>query len=166
MTRKINPYESPSGGANAPSQEFDWLAIWGWPIVFVANAVVPTLFGLSLLKKNGLVGLVLGCAFMLAIGWAICLRRPKWIRTVITGACLLMLSQLFPMLQVIIGEVSILTAKTAGLPVERFQDIPQIDSDFTSFVVTILTAAIHICLAAALGAVMGFVFGIGLKASD
>jgi hypothetical protein len=165
MSNAVNPYESPGDASPEPLREYDWMAIWSWLGVFVANAVVPTFFGLGLIGKNdGVLGLVLGCLLMLSLGWLICLSRPKLIRTTITGACVLMLTQLFPIFQVIAGMISLTGAREVGLPIAGDDEtLPKISGELAAFVVTVSTAAIHIAVAFAIGALIGVIFRINLN---
>ncbi|TWU59825.1 hypothetical protein Poly51_00980 [Rubripirellula tenax] len=47
-----------------------------WPIVFALNLVVPLLFGGSMLRESGMLGMSVGVAFFLIAGWYICYMSP------------------------------------------------------------------------------------------
>lgn len=156
-----NPYQSPAAvepDENRPPRKPDWLSIYGWPVVFAANMIVPLLIGLDVTREGGLTGLVIACALLLVAGWVFYYLRPQSMRTVLLGAAMLAVTQIFPILQIVAGLGALLVVETIGLPVSPQSwspSPPPVVLDLSIFWITCQTAITLILLAIALGAFAG-----------
>jgi hypothetical protein len=134
-----------------------------WPIVFALNLIVPLLFGGSMLRERGMIGLSVAVAFFLIAGWYICYMSPFISIRLLVGAGITAISQLFPIIHVLAGLIAVATLSKLGLATdENDVGIGTISSEAGGFMMTMITGSII----AAFALIVGFLvmlLGGGIK---
>ncbi|WP_165068816.1 hypothetical protein [Paludisphaera rhizosphaerae] len=123
---------------------------WTWLGVALVNMLVPGGLGLLLTFNAGLVGMALGIAAVLGLGWYAAHIVPQVVRTVVHGGWIVAVVQFFPLLQIAAGSVGVEIVKALGLAEDSN---PTIGTVSGGFLATIITAALLIALAWMLGLV-------------
>ncbi len=85
-----------------------------WPILFIANMVIPLYFGLSLTERPGRLGMLMGACLLLALGWLVCFYKPRIARITIWGSVLTAASQPFPILHALLGLLGVYMLESMG----------------------------------------------------
>lgn len=158
-TRPAAPDPSPLGGRAqdcrpADSGASDWriFAFAAWPVLLVLNSSVPLLLGSRMIQEHGKWGVALAVLLFATGGWVICARWP-WLRSrLLSGAGILALTQVFPLLQIIAGVIALKIAVRFGQARVASDFAPdRIHSELGGFVVTAITGGILFCAAVVIG---------------
>lgn len=105
-TVESNPYASPvAEEIQLADRSEPRSAGWGWCIGYGVNLPVPVFFAVDVIGTTGLGGMVLGMAVVMTLGIVAAKRYKQLDRIALLGGLLLALSQLFPVLQLVIGAV-------------------------------------------------------------
>lgn len=160
MTSEANPYQSPSTQVAAEeaalrlARKVDYLSIVCWPLICLGNMLMPFTFAAALMnEQRGQIGAALAAAMLLIAGWVLCWLRPVWVRTVMVGAVVTGLSQIFPILQMIAGIIAIAVAALLGLGVadDGPAEMPAITSELGAFVIGIQVGLLLLIVATGIG---------------
>lgn len=168
MTNPENPYRAPESDTTAGvirSGDLDRNAFIMWAIVFGLNMVLPLLFSVELTQHHGRFGMCAASLVLFIAGWVLCALSARTARKLILGAAIVALTQLFPILHVVAGSVSIRIAESfqladggGGDPDLDEGGFPEITSELGGFMVTILVGGILLTFASIIGLVLSFVF--------
>lgn len=153
-----NPYQPPnefSANGNEPQSRqlafslFDLI----WPLAFAGNLIVPILFADSLTTQAGKTGMAVAIMMILISGWLLGRRLPNLARRMTTGAILVALSQLFPILHIFAGLIGLqITILTGGAEHGTDDDpLGQITSEWGGFLCTLFTGSALIVAACLIG---------------
>ena len=78
-----------------------------WTVLFLGNLILPLLLAIELVHGRGWLGVVAGCTFCWLSGLCLMIMQTASKRTMLIGASLTGLSQLFPILQVLAGIIAL-----------------------------------------------------------
>lgn len=124
-----------------------------WPVVFLLNMIVPTLFGWQITREGGRLGMSAATALLLISGWWVCFIQPSNGRMLVLGAAILSLSQLFPVIQMVAGMVAL---AMCGFGINEDDGAMRPVSEAGGFLITLIVGGILICLAAIVGLCLGW----------
>ncbi len=148
-----NPYEAPMAPLQEGQEERRSRRILlAWVAVFVLNMAFPLLFGWSLTREHGRIGMMAAASLLLAMGWCICSVARDFATPFIGGAAFVALAQLFPILQMIAGLIGMGVGQALDLADFGDESRPdRILSEFGGFVITIVTGGLLIAAGAGFG---------------
>ncbi len=159
MEQDINPYEAPSAHsprpvAQSPSTFFQKPLVVqsAWFLAVAINLPAPLMFGFSFTTAGApRLGMLIGIAAVYGTGVWICLHRAEVMWRLIVGSLFTALSQIWPMLHMLVGIVSMGISKfifDADRERDQIEAIPEV-------VLTTLLTGIGLILPSI---VMGLVF--------
>jgi len=156
MNDAENPYGAPQSGGGPKVESGQPLragraTLFSWIGAFAFNLLVPLMIGWSITRGAARLGLIAACLVLLVGGGWLCYVRPALARKTIAGALVTGVSQVFPLLQFLVGAVIIRILSKVGLG-----EGPLPLMSFTAaggFLATFLVGAILIAVAAGIGAV-------------
>jgi hypothetical protein len=123
------------------------------------NMALPLLFGLEVTRHHGLIGMCVASLLMLIVGWLFCMLKPAAARKLVLGSLAVALTQVFPILQIIAGSISIGIAQSLHLAMQGGDDpefgIAGINNELGGFVVTMFVGIILLSCAGMAGLVLG-----------
>ena len=153
----INPYRSSFGDSSSAAETaarafaltfFDL----GWPLAFAANLPVPLMFSSEITRDTGSMGMAAAVALCLVAGWYVGRRNPWNAKRLVVGGGLVALSQVFPLLHVIVGMVGYEAARSLGGAQQQSDDtIGRITTEYGGFICTLVTGGALIAAALATG---------------
>jgi hypothetical protein len=132
-----NPYEAPSANsplpvAQSPSTFFQqpWVVQSAWILAVAINLPVPIMFGFSFTAAGAArLGMLIGVAVVYGIGVWICLHQASVMWRLIVGSMLTALSQIWPMLHMMVGAIAMGVSKFIFDPErgrEQIEAIPEV----------------------------------------
>jgi hypothetical protein len=133
----FDPYAPPThaGPGEAVRRLMTPRAILGWIAVFLLNMVVPLLFGWSMTRDGGRVGMAVASLALFAVGCGICTARRGLVAPLFVG-----LSQVVPVLQILAGSIGVEVA--LALRVAVGSDLSTRLTEAGGFVVTLVTGGL------------------------
>ena len=155
----INPYEAPSAHSPLPAQQAPsiffqkpWVVQSAWFLAVAINLPAPLMFGFSFTAAGAArLGMLIGIAAVYGTGVWICLHRAEVMWRLIVGSVLTALSQIWPMLHMLVGIVAMGISKfifDADRERDQLEAIPEV-------VLTTLLTGIGLILPSL---VMGLIF--------
>ena len=121
-----------------------------WPILFGINMIIPLLFGWSTLRDHGKAGAAAATVLLLSISLAVLLSDRVWKRRLYLGGFLVSLAQLFPVMHLIVGMISIEIVRNLRLGVFGTETEPDhVTSEAGGFLIVLLVGG-SLLLAASL----------------
>lgn len=163
MTIDVNPFQPPQTLDKNPGQRVEFMNFVHWAIVFAMNMIAPAILGLGLSVQAGRTGILLASALLLCCGWVLCYLSPQLAKLLNIGSLIIAFTQLFPVLQIVIGSISLtITRRLSGIPPPDGDDDAKFAyfyGPFTSeqdgFIVTFCVGAGLIACASVLGFLIG-----------
>lgn len=160
---EFDPYRAPAHSGrdlelNPRRGRLDLLTLVLWPVVFAGNMVVPLLFGWEITRDSdsGRVGMGAAAAVLLAAGWALAVWRPVWARLLLIGGTVVGCTQIFPVLQLLVGMFVIGVASELGVIGGALG--PGLTTEWEGFVVTLAVGSILLSCAAVVAWLAGWFF--------
>jgi hypothetical protein len=158
MSDSANPYQPPVDvklASASRSPGISLMSMAAWPFWLGANLIIPVLFGLELTEKSGRWGMALSVIMFLIGGWCVCYSSRKMARYLNTGAAIVSLTQIFPVLQVMAGMAGMWVAIVFGSfsPMTDTSDA-KVLSEFGGFVITTIVGCILLTVAFLVGMVV------------
>lgn len=119
MNTWMNPYEpskyassAASERAGAPITLFGWIM---WPVLLASNIAGPVVLAFPMTEAAGRWGMGVAVVAFLILGWILCGYRPAVARKLLLGAPFVAISQVFPVLHIILGALAIEMANRLGV---------------------------------------------------
>jgi len=162
MIESENPYQAPleSGFpcATPHGETFDTSAFVAWTFVFAANLIVPLLFGWGLTQDHGRTGRLVALVGFLGAGCAFCLSRPIAARKSIAGSVITGVSQVFPILHIISGEITLeITLRFGFVVINNASPMGHdVSGQAEGFLLTLIVGCTLLVCAAGAGQLLGF----------
>ncbi len=130
-----------------------WTSIDGdWVIVYLANLVIPGLFGLLVTQEAGRIGMMLGVALLFALGHGLVVACPRIGRDLIVGGVFTGASQFLPFLQMMAGSFALRCVAMRSPLGGNYEPLPpNISTEACGLLATLLTGALLMGLAVAIG---------------
>ncbi len=131
-----------------------------WPLVFGLNMVVPIMFSVSLTRQAGQYGILAGAVLLLLLGWGLCYHLPVYAWRLNLGSVVVACTQFFPILQIVIGIISLpLARRMTGLKPRElsFDGLPELTSELEGFFATLLVGSALIGISGVLGFLIALV---------
>ena len=155
----INPYEAPSADSALPAQQSPstffqkpWVVQSAWFLAVAINLPAPLMFGFSFTAAGAArLGMLIGIAVVYGTGVWICLHQAAVMWRLIVGSVFTALSQIWPMLHMLVGIVAMGISKfifDADREPDQIEAIPEV-------VLTTLLTGIGLILPSI---VMGLIF--------
>lgn len=159
VEQDVNPYEAPSAHsplpvAQSPSTFFQkpWVVQSAWFLAVAINLPMPLILGFDATADGvARLGMLIGIVMVYSIGVWICLHRAEVMWRLIVGSIFTALSQIWPILHMIVGLVAMGISKLifdANREREQIEAIPEV-------VLTTLLTGIGLILPSL---VMGLIF--------
>lgn len=137
VEQDINPYEAPSAHsplpvAQSPSTFFQkpWVVQSAWILAVAINLPVPLMFGFSFTAAGAArLGMLIGIAVVYGTGVWICLHQASVMWRLIVGSVFTALSQIWPMLHMLVGIVAMGISKfifDADRERDQIEAIPEV----------------------------------------
>jgi hypothetical protein len=137
LEQDINPYEAPSAHSPLPvaqssSTFFQKRAVvqTAWFFAVLINLPIPLMFGFSFTAEGAArLGMLIGIAAVYGTGAWICLHRPEEMWRLIVGSVFTALSQIWPILHMLVGMVAMGISKflfNAGRETDQIDAIPEV----------------------------------------
>jgi hypothetical protein len=154
-----SPYAPPRSPLGAREVERDGdgggsaQQLMAWWFVFVLNLPLPLLFGSSMMRTAGWLGMALAALVLMAAGTLACRLRRRLGQTLVVGGTLVALGQLMPVLQVVAGLFGMSAGKALGVLSPSADDLgpASITSEAGGFVVTFVTGGLLIVASLTVG---------------
>jgi hypothetical protein len=160
MNAETNPYLAPSAVSGPISESkkpknLKVILLIVWPFVFMANMILPMLFGWDLLDKAGSIGVLCATLALLIPGWLLIAIWPTAGKRLIVGAILVALLQFFPVLHIILGVIAFEVTAYLGQATEM-NDLQSasIDTEFGGFIITMLVGSGLLVIAIGMGTIL------------
>jgi hypothetical protein len=119
MNTLMNPYEPSkyassdvSVRAGAPIRLFGWIM---WPVLLASNIAGPVVLAFPMTEATGRWGMGVAVVSFLILGWILCGYRPAVARKILLGAPFIAISQLLPVLHLMLGVFAIEMANRLGV---------------------------------------------------
>lgn len=160
MNAEANPYLAP-GAERGPISEgnkpktLSGILLVAWPFVFVANMILPMLFGWDLLEKAGFAGVLCATLTLLILGWVLIAVGPSVGKRLIVGSIFMALLQFFPVLHIILGVIAFEVTAYLGQATEM-NDLQSasIDTELGGFIITAMVGLGLLVTAAGMGTIL------------
>jgi len=160
----LNPYQPPVASPEAIATETRPERVVAgplvlsieWTAVLCFNLIVPVLFGMGMTSERAKIGVFLAIAMIACIGYYFCYARPLPVLFIIRGGVLVALSQMFPMLQVFAGALSIQILLTLGI-IEDSDILNMLSTATAGFLAALLTGTILMSAAFIVGVLLRLV---------
>lgn len=143
-----NPYRAPSsiepeapGPPIAERRQLLRLLV-GWAAVCLFNMPMPLLLSWDLTRRHGRGGMAAGAAALLFLGGGICAAWRKFGRALVIGGIPIGLSQFLPILHLMAGLVALAIGERLGRVKNDDAVVMEIRSEFSGFVVTMVTGTL------------------------
>jgi len=160
MNAETNPYLAPIAASGAISESkkpktLKMILLIIWPFIFMANMILPMLFGWDLLDKAGSIGVLCATLALLIPGWLLIAIWPAAGKRLIVGAILMTLLQFFPVLHIILGVVAFEVTAYLGQATEM-NDLQSasIDTELGGFIITMLVGSGLLAIATGMGTIL------------
>ncbi|MDB2687667.1 hypothetical protein N9Y42_10695 [Mariniblastus sp.] len=143
-TQMSNPYESPSlrGEVSRPPISNAVRRIWSWPVVFALNLPIAVLLGRHFLNPSSIIGVAAIVALLFLAGLMVCWRFPLIGQSLIIGSLLTAISQLLPILHLVLGMIALSSAQDLGL----VSDNPDSNDGFVRFLLPSIASGAWVAL--------------------
>lgn len=165
MSGGSNPYRSPDSSQHdeaigtAESSGSVIRDLICWPMLFGINMIIPLLFGWSTLQDHGKAGAAAATLLLLSISLAVLLSDRVWKRRLYLGGFLVSLAQLFPVIHLIIGMISIEIVQSFRLGVFGTDTEPDhVTSEAGGFLIVILVGGSLLLAASLCGWIGSLIF--------
>ena len=137
LEQDINPYEAPSAHsplpvAQSPSTFFQKRGVvqTAWFLAVAINLPIPLMFGFSFTAEGAArLGMLIGIAAVYGTGVWICLHKAEVMWRLIVGSVFTALSQIWPMLHMLVGIVAMGISKfifDADRERDQIEAIPEV----------------------------------------
>lgn len=130
-----------------------------WFAVYVANLLAPLIFGSIATSNGGFFGMALGIAILWLAGQALCARSKDLATTIVPGAVVVALTQLFPITQFYAGLMSLKLISKLGQTQAEPVLIPKRITQLGGFLATLITGGQLLFLAWLIGIAIRVVRG-------
>ena len=165
VEQDINPYEAPSAHsalpvAQSPSTFFQKPVVVqsAWFLAVAINLPMPLMFGFSFTAEGAArLGMLIGIAAVYGTGVWICLHRAEVMWRLIVGSAFTAISQIWPMLHMLVGIVAMGISKfifDANREREQIEAVPEV------VLTTLLTGIGLILPSLVMGLIFLMLFGI------
>ncbi|QEH35324.1 hypothetical protein OJF2_38750 [Aquisphaera giovannonii] len=140
----FDPYAPPAhaGSGEAIRRLVGPRTALGWIAVFLLNMIVPLLFGWSMTREGGRVGMAAAILTLFATGCWICTARRQLASPLLLGAAFVGLSQVFPLLQILAGSAGMVAATALRVAENNDDALPRVIGEAGGFVVTLVTGGL------------------------